>query len=568
MNNTFSQNKLPSEQTSLRRAPKPSEDAPANDENFDTVPEPEAIDGASISGIENNTSAQVEVSKLSLGLQDYQTQQLQEIANSAVEISSKLSILGDRLKQKYEASIPVADAPIANADSTSEVLANKLKPEAKEQVAPAPIEIAPKEKKPSEDLLSGGPKVDGAPNVGPALVVNAISSVKGAIVEGFKKSTSIADKISGMLFKFTVSQAVGAAKIALAIAAIILGIDLLKIAWQVWGDKIMKKFEEWTETFSKWWDGFKEWSSYFSDMKDSFEGMKGDLTGIRNAWESGDWPALASAIGTAFIDGIKTLSGILDRVITKLISTILDKLGFSKAAKAIEAEGLQNYQNMTNNRLSPENQRKLAEEQLRREKSDGLTPTQRGKTSFLPDSWRKSLGLISKDEYSQIQAEKKDQAARRGLSHEDQIKAIAASNEARESIARFKNIADNVNPNDAKQVAEADKYKKEAQQYINSPGLALVPSVKAELQSQLDNYKMKSSTNTAVKPDKSANTKDTQLVQNIKVAEAQKAAAQTKASTSTANVQTNIVKTNKSYNVQTPITGTRAPGVFRATGVN
>ncbi|CAL1777032.1 putative tape measure protein [Acinetobacter phage vB_AbaM_DLP1] len=574
MNNTFSSSKPASEQTTLRRPPKPiAEEAPANDEVFDAGPE--GAKEETLSSIDTNTQEQVGIQRqqlgaanLSLGIQDLQNQKLEEISASTSEISSKLSALSDKLKQKYEAAAPVSEAPIQNADSTSEILANKLNAKDSSAQAPEPVKIVPDEKKPSEDLLSKPSEVKGAPDNTASMIVGAVKGVQGAITAGFKKTTSIADKISGMLLKYTVTQAVQAAKLALAVFAIIFAIDMLKIAWQVWGDKIMAKFEEWSQTFGKWWDNFKQWSSYFSDMKNSFEGMKGDLMGIRNAWESGDWPALASAIGTAFIDGIKTLSGMLDRVITKLVATLLDKLGFSKAAKAIEAEGLQNYQNMTNNRLSPENQRKLAEEQIRREEKDGLTPTQRGKTSFLPDSWRKNLGLISADEYNQIQAEKKDQNARRGLSHEDNVKAVAATNEAREAIARFKNIADNVNPNNPAQVAEADKYKKEAQQYINSPGLALVPTVKAELQNQLDSYKPKNNVKASVQPDKSTPSKDTQLVQNIKVAEANKVSRSAAQASTTANINTNIVKTNKSYNVQSPITGTRAPGVFKATSVN
>ncbi|AFL47731.1 baseplate hub subunit and tail length [Acinetobacter phage ZZ1] len=494
---------------------------------------------------------------------------LSEISSNTGEMNIKLAALSERLKEKYEAANDATvDLPVkAEEPTTSESLSSRISPEdTNNNVIPSVVADDPK---PSKDLLESTNEVKGAPSLGPAaMIVSGLQTLTGAVKTGFAKSKSVSDKIAGMLFKYTVTQAVNAAKIALAVFGIILALDLLKMAWNAWGEKIMAKFEEWTQTFSKWWDNFKEWSTYFSDMKYAFEGMQGDLMGIRNAWESGDWPALASAIGTAFVDGIKTLSGIMDRVITKLIATILNKLGFKDTAKSIEAEGLQRYQNMTNNKLDPENQQKLAEEQLKREKKDGLTSTQRGVTSFLPDSWREKLGFITKNEHSQIEAEKKDQKARQSLSKDDQVKVVAASNEAREAVARLENIAVNADPNNKGQMATLDKYRKEAQNYINNPALSKSPNVKAELQNQLDRLTPKQSVKNTVTPETSTASKDVQTAKNIQIAEAQKAKTNAVQNNNTANVQNNIVKSSRQYNVQAPITGTAAPGIFKATGVN
>lgn len=492
---------------------------------------------------------------------------LEDIAASSNEISAKLSVLSDRLAEKYQAANDAEIEPVS-ADTTSETLINHAEPEVKTEPEKVP-EIVKDEKKPSNNLIEESSDVKGAPSTAQMKLIGAVDGVTTAVKTGFQKSVGVADKISGMLFKFTVSQAVNAAKIAAAIFAIILGIDILKALWAAWGDKIIAKFEEWSAKLSEWWEGFKEWSTYFSDMKFSLEGMQGDLLGIKNAWESGDWPALAASIGGAFLDGIKTLQGLFERAVTKLISTLLDKLGFKTAAKAVEAEGLQNYQNMTNNRLSEENQKKLAEEQLRREKSDGLTPTQRGVTSFLPDKFRNAIGILKDNELSQIEAEKKDQATRKGLSKEDQIKNVAAANEAREAVARVKNLADNVNPANKGQMATLDKYKKEAQAYINNDALAKTPTIKVELQRQLDSMKVAADVKKNVKPDSAAEAKETQQARNIKIAEIQKAAAQSTAAAQTvANVQQNVVKKSTSYNVHAPVTSTTAPGIFHATKVN
>lgn len=515
---------------------------------------------------------QLDVQETGVAVQEKQNTLIEDVVEGTNVISTKLTVLSDRLREKYEAANQATTdvpEPVKETDkTTSEILGERNKqPEVKTE--PELPQIVQTESKPSEDLTSKGDNVKGAPGGAAAtMLINGVQGVKSAVTTGFAKSASIADRISGMLFKFTLTQAANAAKIAAAIFLIILGLDVLKAVWTAWGEKIMAKFDEWGAKLSEWWEGLKNWSSYFVDMKDSFEGMQGDLMGIRNAWESGDWPALAKSIGVAFIDGVNTLGGIFDRVITKLLATILDKLGFTNAAKAVEAEGLQRYQNMTNNRLSEENQRKLAEEQLRREKSDKLTPTQRGVTSFLPDSFRNFVGILDNNEMGQIQAEKKDQAARQALSHEDQLKNVAAANEAREAVARLKNVADNANPNNKEQMAKVDKYKKEAEDYINNAALSKTPNVQAELKNQLEALTPKSNVKNNVRPAKSAEANDSQTAKNILALESQKRADAVTAGMNVVNASTNIVKSNKSFNIQAPITSTRAPGVFGATGVN
>lgn len=514
---------------------------------------------------------QLDVQETGVAAQEESNTILEDIREGTNVVSTKLTVLSDRLREKYEAANQATTdvpEPVAAADqTTSEALADRNRPTdvRTEPELPPIVEPAPR---PSEDLTSNNAVEGGPKGAGPAMLLNGVLAVKNAVSTGFAKSTSIADRISGMLFKFTVTQAANAAKIVAAIFAIILGIDILKAMWAAWGEKIMAKFDEWSAKLSEWWDGVKSWATYFVDMKDAFEGMQGDLMGIRNAWESGDWPALAKSIGIAFLDGMKTLQGILDRLFTKFLSTILDKLGFKDAAKAVEAEGLQRYQNMTNNRLSEENQKKLAEEQLRREKKDNLTPTQRGITSFLPDKFRKFVGILDDNEMGQIEAEKKDQATRQSLSKDDQVKNVAAANEAREAVARLKNVVDNANPNNKEQMAKVDKYKKEAQQYVNNAALAKTPTIQAELKNQLEALTPKNSVKNNVKPEQSANANDTQVAKNILTLEAQKRAETVAAGSNIVNASTNIVKNSKSVNVQAPITNTYAPGVYKATGVN
>ena len=484
-------------------------------------------------------------------------------------ISAKLSLLVGKLTEMHaDAQVEATQREAVKQEPTTSealsALAERNQPQPQAEVADS---LSPKEESPSTKLLDDNKGKSGKELVAKANpVVMGLDKVGGLLKTGFKSSIGVMDKISGMLFKYTATQAIQAAKIAAAIFAIILAVDLIKIYWSVWGEKIMGKLSEWAEIFKGWWDTFTDWASGFSDFKTAFEGMGANLMEIKNAWTSGDFPGLAKAIGNALLTLGKTISGVLTRTLSSVFAALLRKLGFGDAADDMEAFGLRHYQNMTDNRLSDENQRKLAENQLKKEKEDGKTTTERGVTDFLPAKWRNKIGFLSDEEYSQVQAEKKDQSARSGLSEEDQLSAIAATNEARESLGRYKKFAEAANANNSADMAKVDKYKKEAQRYLGNKGLDLVPSTKAELTAQFNSIKVKPKGD-AVKPASAAESKDTQTVKAIKSAESNKATQQAH-QTNVANVQNNVTRNSKSVHVQAPTTSTRAPGVHKATGVN
>ena len=484
-------------------------------------------------------------------------------------ISAKLSLLVGKLTEMHaDAQVEATQREAVKQEPTTSealsALAERNQPQPQAEVADS---LSPKEESPSTKLLDDNKGKSGKELVAKANpVVMGLDKVGGLLKTGFKSSIGVMDKISGMLFKYTATQAIQAAKIAAAIFAIILAVDLIKIYWSVWGEKIMGKLSEWAEIFKGWWDTFTDWASGFSDFKTAFEGMGANLMEIKNAWTSGDFPGLAKAIGNALLTLGKTISGILTRTLSSVFAALLRKLGFGDTADDMEAFGLRHYQNMSDNRLSDENQRKLAENQLKKEKEDGKTTTERGVTDFLPAKWRNKIGFLSDEEYSQVQAEKKDQSARSGLSEEDQLSAIAATNEARESLGRYKKFAEAANANNSADMAKVDKYKKEAQRYLGNKGLDLVPSTKAELNAQFNSIKVKPKGD-AVKPASAAESKDTQTVQAIKTAESNKATQQAQ-QTNVANVQNNVTRNSKSVHVQAPTTSTRAPGVHKATGVN
>lgn len=567
--------KRPAAQTSFRKTPAPDMKA-ANDalddirdQVSDKADDPiDTLDASkqSLASIDNKMSQQISDN---LASSIIQRRSEGTIISETQNISAKLSLLLGKLTEMHvDAQVEAAQKDnVKSEPSTAEALSDLVHREQPEQKPEIAEKILPSEEKPSTKLLDENAGKSGKELVGKANpIVMGLDKVGGLLKTGFKSSIGVMDKISGMLFKFTATQAINAAKVAAAIFAIILAIDLIKIYWSVWGEKIMAKLSEWAEIFKGWWDTFTDWGSQFSDFKTAFEGMGANLMEIKNAWVSGDFPALAKALGNAIIDMGKTISGIIGRTLASLFGPLLRKLGFEDTADNLEAAGLRHYQNMTDNRLSPENQRKLAENQVKQEAKDGKTTTERGLTDFLPNTWRNKLGFISDNELSQINAEKKDQSARSGLNQEQQIQSVAATNEAREAIARYKKFADAANPDNAGDMTKVDKYKKEAAQYLSNKALDLTPSIKSELQTQYNAIKVKSKKDD-VKPETSAASKDTQTVNSIKTAEAAKANQQTQ-QTNVANVQNNVVKNSKTVHVQAPTTSTRAPGVHKATGVN
>lgn len=473
----------------------------------------------------------------------------------------KLQILSDKLSSKYESSNgeiiksddPTSDALMVNKDQSDQ---NNL-PSVAEQLAPKSDE------KPSDGLLDNksGKELEST-KMNPVLM--GLTSLGNAITSGFKASVNAVDKVTGFLFKMSLTQAVRAAALGVAIFSVIALIDAVRIYWSIWGEDIKAKISEWTEIFKGWWDKFTDWFTQFGSFTTAFETMGANLMEIKNAWTSGDFPALILAIGRGIKDVGQELSVLVGRAVAGAIASLLRKFGFNDTADSIEAGAIRIQQATTSNKLTPEEQRKLAEDQVKKEEKDGKTATERGLLDFIPAKWRNIVGNLSDEEYSQVQKEQKDLDARKNLSHEDKVKSTMATNEAREALERYKKYADKANSDNAGQMAKVDKYKKEAIDYLGNKDLNFTPETKAELQRQFNAIKVKDA---PAKPASAKESPDTQKAQAINKAEADKKAD--KATTNnTANVHNTVVKNNKQVHVQAPVTGTKAPGVYKATGVN
>lgn len=525
---------------------------------------------ASVDEQVEQTTDQTEILKSidsKIGVQTELSARTDQTNESLIVAVDKLNGLSDKLNKKYEAA---NDQKFEVEKTTSDAIKDAVEP-SKTSDGKTPEELLFPEKsqpKPSTKLLDDGEQKKSGKELESTKkspVGMLIGKATDVMKSGFKSSVGAIDKVFSFLFKMSIARAASAAKIALVVFSIIAAIDVIRAYWAVWGDELMAKLDEWATILSGWWESFKTFIGEFDFMFSVFETMSANFAEIRDAWLSGDFPALASAIGGAIKDLALSFEATLTRAVTKIISSIMRLIpGLGGAADRVEAFGLEHYQNATDGRLSKKDQLKLAKSQVEREKKDGKTSTERGWTDFLPNSFRNKVGILSDEEMKQIDSEKKDQDARKNMSDDDKIKNTAATNEAREALERYKKQADAANSDNASDMARVNKYKKEAQDYINNKDVGLSPSTKTELQNQFNAIKVKKP---KVSPAPTSESNDVKTAQAIKSNEA-KAKAEKAAINNTTNVQQNVSKINKSVNVQSPITSTNAPGVHRATGVN
>lgn len=487
--------------------------------------------------------------------------------NVLVGISSKLSVLSDKLHEKYaEEKLERLSAPEPTTSESLDSIA-QTDPEPTQNDRPEDRIQPSQPSRPSDELLEGEePKKSGKEmeSQKDAVQRNGFKVVEDTLKKGFKSSVSAFDKVSDFLFKNTLKQAIEIAKIAALIFSIVVAIDVIRAYWAAWGSQILEKIDEWVETFRQYWAEFTTWGKSFSDMTTMFDNMNANLAEIKNAWISGDFPALAGALGSALFDLQKTIAAAIARALAGVVSPLLRLLGFKDAADSVEAGALRLQQSLTDSKLSKENQRKVAEDQVKKE-NDGKTTTERGMTDFLPAKMRNKMFMISDAELNQINSEKNDQSSRSKLSHEDKVQNTMATNEAREAIARYKKYADAANPNDKGQMAKLDKYKSEAQGLLSNPNLSMTPTTKKELDKQFSEIGTKQKPE--LKPAPVAQSEDNKLVNSIKES-GFKGTADNIVNNSTANVNNIVTNSNRTIHVQAPVTSTTAPGVYKANGVN
>ncbi len=492
------------------------------------------------------------------------TESIKTLTGVASTISDKLSRLASMLESKVQAVEQKVQESGASTSTGLSVIEDKL-PDPDEPESPGlPERILPplddNNNLPDEDFFPPVPqepennkkdqkKDDKKPT---DMLGDLLKTTKG----GFKATISITDKISSMLFKYTVTALAEAAKMAAMLFALVLGIDLLRIHFKYWTDKFMSNFDEFSAEAGEW-----------GGLLQSIFGMLGD---IKKFWEAGDWSGLAVAIVKGLADVIYNLSEIMSLGISKISASILDALGFENAATTIRGSALEGFQERTGNSLSEDDQKALAKYQSKRiEEGPGIID-KAGEFKTRAFDW--VLGRENKIDSTQASDRDQETQNLKAMAPEKREETLIKQNEARAAVQRLEKYIGDVDPENPTNMQSLEKAYNSAKKAISDSAISDQPATKKELDKRFQRveskYQKLKEDNTP-KPAAPATSEDNQRVQNIQKAE--NAKEQSKKSTgdmNVANTQVNNVNNSKTIHQVQTVTATPAPGVFGATGVN
>lgn len=499
------------------------------------------------------------------------TSEIRELNSIASKISDKLSKLSDMLNGKIESSLKI---PSASSETGLSVIENAI-----------PVTVVPdggladevekmlpavQGNNPDSDFLPelNAPEQENQKDKEKEGVLSISDSVKALLKTtdvGFKKTLGVSDRIAGMLFNYTVSAAIGAAKMAALILSVVIGIDLLMIHFKYWSDRFNKAWDKFNSTF----DGFMEeagtWGKLLSDMF-------GSLKDIKEAWENNDWAGLAGAIVMGLGKLLYNLGELIELGLTKLTASIIRLIpGGTDIADAMEATALEGFQERTGNKLSDEDQDKVAKYKSKKiTEGENLYDKAKSKTT----EWFNFVtGRDDKSDFTTDDEQAVETAKLKAMSEEDRIAAIKKSDILRGELISLSDYTGNIDPKDKKNVASLNKGFEDISRKLEDPSLNLMPATKKELQGRLNNINIKrekvlASAAPEAQPASSAEGTEAKQVQGIEKTKAEKESKKEAASLQTTNVNTSMVNNSKVIHNTTPITSTPAPGIFGAVGIN
>lgn len=394
----------------------------------------------------------------------------------------------------------------------------------------------------------------------------ALDKLTKTVGFGFKKSISISDKISSMLFKYTVSAAIEAAKMTAMILAVVVGIDLLMVHFKYWSDKFSQAWDLFSTDFTKFSSETGTWGPLL-------QSIFGSIDKIKKLWEAGDWGGLTAAIVEGLGKVLYNLGELIQLGMAKLSAAILRVIpGMKDTADEVEGRALENFQNTTNASLSKEDQEKVANYQYKRMNGD-LGPISEGLDKIANWKTRASnwiRGIDNKEALTTDEERAEEEEKLKQLSPEEAKIALMKANEARAAMNRFDEYANSADMSKDSTVKSVEAAYEDLKKRMDDPDLNNSPAVKKELAARFSKidatYQELKKNQPNAKPQTSAKSPEAKQVQVIEKNKAQQAPVQ-QASPSINNTN-NVIKKNTVVHNMTPVTSTTAPGVFGATGVN
>lgn len=572
--NSFRRNKLIEQMAPQRRAEALAQTQ--NDElgNISDVLADSQAASELLSEVVENKSNQIisSIDKVNKSVQDV-VAGTELTAEAITEQSNQSKALSDALNEKISKLSNMLEAKFAGIStppdgSSLKVIEDSVPeaPKAETPKVPAVIEdiLPPEDNKPDAEFVPEPPKKDSdeGKEGDKTSLSDKIEALTKITEKGFKASVSVADRISGMLFKYTITALAETAKFAAGLLLLIFGIDAIRVYFQYF----MKQFESGWKEFS---DKFKEWGPL----------LEGLMTWAKNAetmFSEKNWLGLAEAIVRGMVNLTKNMAQLIMLGISKLISAILSKIpGMGEMAENIEASGLMSYQQNTGARLDEEDQTKIAKYHDRRsadamKTAENINKKYKDKPELINQA--EKYGNLTKEQADQLRAGGIDTSFR-DLPEEQRLEYFKKRDTAQADIIRLTQTADNTMKPDAKDIENAKAFKADIEKQLADPIMAKGGAPKdLNIQQLLDKMnKSLEKFNEAEKPKPASVAEAPETAQAKKVDEQMKAkenAKYTQQAPTQINQQTNIKKTSKtSYNMP-PQSSTPAPGMRQATKVN
>lgn len=518
----------------------------------------------SIDRVSNKLDNVVAGTELSAEASEKTTNAVGSLQDVTTAMSEKLSKLSAMLSEKL---VTATASPSASNDSTTlQALKDAM-----------PIEVEqPKLQELLEKLVPQQPIPEDAPFLPPVVPPknpegkggkdkkdkdkdNAFDNLFKTTKAGFKATVSVGDRIAGMLFRYTITAAAEAAKMAGMLFALVLGIDSIRVYFQYF----MKKFDE---SWSKFDEKFKEWGPLISDLMIMAKN-------ITNMFTEKNWLGLGKAVAQGISDFTTGMADLLLVGMAKLTATVLRAVGMDEKADALEGSVLQGYQDRTGASLDDKDQETLARYQDKQDqdKSNARKKEyERFKDKPVALEYAVKNGSVSKETADEINSGKMNFDFQ-NKPEAERLEAFKKRNEANAAIIRTQERTNKIMSPDAKDIANAKEAKADIDKRLSDPALKDVPNRldTGKLLEKLDgSLKTFNERVPEAKPAPVTAKEDAQTVTRIDAAQKAKDSQVNNKATPTNVNQTNIMqKTSKTQYNMPPQSSTPAPGMQRSLGV-
>lgn len=486
-----------------------------------------------------------------------------ELVAETIELqTNKLESIGDTLSQKLSALVSMLEAKYGQPETISPTspVEEALPPEPivpdpeviREDVLP-PVE----DNDPNEQVIPDSPRQDQNNNESPSEADDEKETLSAKLDElikatksGFKGAIGVSDKISNMLFKYTITAVAAAAKTAAMIFAIIAAIDIITANFDYWSKKLQ-------EDFKGFFDQAKEWAPVLKSIIDMVEN-------IQKAFNEGDVFGIAKAVAEGMVGFTKSLADIITLGLVKLTAAIMRLIpGMGDQADDFEGSYLKGYQERNGNVMSKDDQQTIAKYEdnyLRKKYKNETYDKVKGLSPEALEQAR-MYGSVDEDTVKAVKSGVAPKDPLANLSDQERLDIIAKRNEAQAEMTRTSRRADELR-DQGKDDTSIQSSLKSIQDRLNDPLFNKSPEIKAVLNTQSEELKKKLAD--PVKPASVDTKDDVKVTKRIQELEKAQATPKDEKPSQTTNVaQVNSVQNRTMYNMP-PTTGIPAPGMYRS----